>query len=995
MRTPRLFAIFVFIVTLQLHSIKIKAQDEFLVTGQVTDATTGEALPGVNVLLVGTSQGTVTDLDGNYSIDANSPLDSLKFSFIGYTTEVIPINNRNSIDITLSTDVTELQEVVVVGYGVQRKSDVTGSVASVEGEELTNVVAANPMQALQGRVAGVQISSQSGTPGEDPVVRIRGVGTFNDAAPLFVVDGMFFDNINFLNTQDIQSIEVLKDASSTAIYGSRGANGVIIITTKKATEGETDIRIGAEYGYQTLQQRIDLLNGPQFARLVNDINPGTYNNIDILPNTDWQDQVLEDLAPIQNYQLSISGRSENIGYYISGNAFLQEGIVPKSAFNRYSLKLNNFYQPLSFLELGHNLTVTRFVRDNAPGVISTAYRAWPIHAPYTDVGDFFPVQPANPMATINYHNNQDQGWRTAGNFYAEATFLEQFRFKSSWGYNFENRENTVFNPVFSVSPIQENPENDLSVQNLEVRDWVWENTLHYDLELPDHRLGLLAGFTMQENRQNEVRQFIESLVREDPRFWNFKAGDPSTVVLENVGDAPFKSTLLSYLFRVNYTWQEKYLLTASFRADGSSKFGENNRYGYFPSAALGWRLSEEAFLSDFSQLSNLKLRISWGQIGNQKIPGREQFSLIVPRESVFGQPEELVQGLTPDRTGNPDLKWETTTSSNIGLEYGFFSNRLFGELDYYYRESSDILVPLYTPGHFGNGFGTRITFNAADVRNSGFEFTVNWRDEKGDFSYSVGLLGSTVNNEVTGMGSATGNNSFLISGSLGNGQTVTRTQVGKPIGYFYGYNVLGVFEDENALDGYPHLDNAEPGDLKFEDVNGDGEISAEDRTSLGSYIPDLSYGFNFNLKYKQVDISANFTGQMGSEIYNGKNAVRFDLLNYESDMINRWTPNNRTTSIPRATQAGINYLPSSRFVHDGSFFKLQTLTIGFNLPPEFLQDAGINTARLYLRGNNVFQLFDYNGYTTEVASNDVLSSGIDLGVYPIPAIYTLGLNVGF
>lgn len=969
-----------------------------VISGQVLSDEDNGALPGANVLVQGTTKGTVTDLNGRYTLELGPGEDVLVFSFIGFTTQTVQVGERNTINVTLAVDRQALEEIVVIGYGSVKKSDLTGSVASISGNDLTKIPNPNPLQALQGKVPGVQVTTGSGAPGANPTLRIRGIGTINDASPLFVVDGVIIDNgnVNFLSPSDIQSINVLKDASAIAIFGTRGSNGVVIITTNKGSD-KGRINLSTSYGVQSVAHKIDLLNAREFAQVINSITPGTYNNLDALPDIDWQDLIYRKNQPIANYDLSFANSSDKLSYYLGTSIFTQDGLIEKSEFTRFTLKLNTTYKALDFLTLGNNLTISRTETGNAPGVISTAYRAWPVSNPFNPDGSFAEVGGgSNPLASINYANSSSQQVRLLGNLYAEATLLKGLTLKSSYQADLTVGRGTSFTPAFFVSALQQNEFSDLSKSSSLDGTWLWENTITYDKTFGNHRVNLLGGFSVQETYRESLSGTTQNLIRDNPDLWYLNNGENSTTLPNTVSnDLGASYSYGSYLFRANYVNNDKYLLTLTGRIDGSSKFGENNVYGFFPAVAVGWNISQEDFMAGIGWLANLKLRGSWGNVGNDKISFESRFARIqTGLEAVFGANETLFPGATLDKTSNPDLKWEITRMLDIGVEFGLFNNRLQTEIDYYNNQTNDVLNGIPTPGHLGNGAFTTVVQNVATVANRGVEFNLSWRDNVGEIGYQVGVLGHTVKNEVISMGVATGTGSVVTSGSLGNGQLVTRTEKGQPIGYYYGYQVVGVIQNTTELNTLPRLPGQQVGDLRYADVNGDGTISALDRTFIGSPIPDFVFGFNGNVTYKGFEFSADFQGQMGNEIYNGKMAVRPNLYNYEARVKNRWTGDGTSSNEPRATTGGINFEPSTYFIEDGSYLRLRSVSIGYNIPKNIISKAMISNARVYISGTNVFTLTNYSGYSPEVGGS-AIASGIDLGIYPISRIYTMGLNVTF
>lgn len=969
------------------------------VSGVVKASDDNAGIPGANILVQGTTKGTATDFDGNFSLELLSTENVLVVSFIGFETQVVNVNQQSFIEIILNAETTSLAEVVVIGYGTVRKSDLTGSVSSIRGKELNTVPSINPMQSLQGKIAGVQVSSSSGAPGAGTYVRIRGIGTFNDSSPIYVVDGVILQNIDYLSAADIESMEVLKDASATAIYGARGANGVIIVTTKKgSTSGDKfpTINLSVDYSVQQLAQKIDLLNGREYAIVRNKINPGTYNNIDVVPNTDWQDLIF-DTAPIQNYQLSIAGGSEKFQYYTSLGYFQQGGIITKSDYERVSLKFNNILHLSKSLRLGSNLSFTPYSRQNTNGnAVFVVYRAWPTIEPFQPDGSYSPVPGVgNVLADIENTNNFNRGVRSVNNFYGEIDFLKGFTFKSSFGADVEYVKSRSYTPEFFVSTQQQNATDDLNKDYSDRIDWLWENTLNYQKEFGDHRISALAGYTLQESSSERVSLGAQSILRPGEDFWyvNIFPNLLSPSFASNTVDANFNFSMISYLARANYAYDNRYLFTATFRRDGSSKFNKANTYANFPSLAFGWNAINENFMKGNSLFSNLKLRASWGKIGNEKINYQRQFSLVQNGiNALFGQ-DVLYPGATYGVSGNPNLKWETTEQIDIGVEVGFIDDKLTAEIDYYHRTTSDILIDLPVPGYYGNGDGAVITFNAGEVLNKGFEINLGYRNEVKGVKYRVGLVGTTIHNEVLKV-SGTGQSDEQLIG-LFNGRQVTSTVPGLPIGSFYGYNVIGVFQNTSDLNSYPHLSNTDVGDLKFEDVNNDGFLNSADRVNLGSPIPKLLYGFNVNLEYKNFDFTADLQGQSGNKIFNGKEIVRPDPYNFERRYLNFWSGDGSTTMEPRPSNGGVNYEPSSRYIYDGSFLRMRNISVGYSLPKSLVDKSGIKSVRAYVRVTNLFTTSKFTGYTPEIVSGNPVLSGIDVANYPIPRIFSLGLNMTF
>jgi len=982
------------------------------ITGVVAASDTKESLPGATILIKGTTTGTVTDIDGKYSLTIKTDKPILVFSYVGYNAKEVDPGNQTVVDVQLDPKKTTLDEVVVIGYGSVRKSDLSGSVGSVKSEDITKFTALNPVQSLQGNVTGVQVTSTSGIPGENPSVRIRGVGTFNNSDPIYVVDGVIVDNISFLSSNDIISMEVLKDASASAIYGSRGANGVIMVTTKigKAIDEKTAFSFSGEVGIQNLAKKISLLNGRDFAIISNEIKPGSFNNVDAVPNTDWQNLVFH-TTPIFDFQLSASGSSKNIQYYISGGYFKQDGIIDKSSYERITLKINNIYNLSKYVKLGNNITIAPYTQQVAPNVTYAAYRAKPTLVPYYPDGSFAVVPGVgNPLADLAYSNNFNRGVRGVGNIFGEVNFLKAFTFKSSFGIDaaYNKSENftpafTVYNPDGTISQ-QQNLMSSLSKNNNYNFTWLWENTLNFKKEFGKHSIDAVAGYTMQNTTSDGFDLFGKNLIRDASSFWYIQpayiydpANNVNTIsdINESVNLMQYYS-MISFLIRVNYVFNKKYILTATFRSDGSSKFAQNNRYASFPSFALGWNVSQEKFMQNIKWLNKLKVRASWGKLGNDKIDYWDRYARVESNIlAIFGTNNDPNTGASYGINGNPNLKWEVTTQTDIGLEFGVLDSRLTAEFDYYNKKTDDILVLLSTPGYLGNGAGAKVRFNAASVVNRGFELNLNWRDQVGKFKYNVGILGTTLHNEVLSIGGNSGVDSVLIGGYLGNGIPVTLSKAGLPIGAFYGYQTDGVFQSQAELDAYPHNSQAGVGDLRFVDINGDGKIDGLDRTYIGSPIPTFIFGFNFGFEILGIDFSVNIQGQTGNKIFNGKEAVRPDPYNFESHVLDRWTGPGTSNTEPRPSFGGYNYTPSDYFIQDGSFLRIRNVTLGYTLPSSWSTKIYMQKLRIYIKADNLYTLTKYTGYTPEIGSNDPLSPGIDNGAYPITAVYSIGINLNF
>ncbi len=616
----------------------------------------------------------------------------------------------------------------------------------------------------------------------------------------------------------------------------------------------------------------------------------------------------------------------------------------------------------------------------------------------------------NPLAELAYSNNYIKGVRGVGNIFAEVNFLKSFNFKTSFGVDAGYNAAESFTPAFTVY----NPDGTISQQqNLLSRlvknsnynyTWLWENTLNFKREFGKHSIDAVAGYTMQNTTSDGFSLSGANLIRDGRNFWYIQPSyiyDPTnnvntiSSIYESVDLNQYYS-MISFLVRVNYVFNKKYIFTGTFRSDGSSKFAPSNQYASFPSFALGWNINQEKFMEKAKWLNKLKIRASWGKLGNDKIPYWDRYARVESNiVTIFGTNNDPNTGATYGLTGNPNLKWEVTTQIDVGLEVGVLDSRLTAEFDFYNKQTDDILVLLSVPGYLGNGAGAKIRFNAASVVNRGFEFNVGWRDQVGKFKYNVGFLGTTIHNEVLSVGGSSGVDSVLIGGYLGNGIPVTLSKVGLPIGAFYGYKTDGVFQTQQELNAYPHDGQAGVGDLRFVDVNGDGKIDGRDRTYIGSPIPKFIFGFNFGFEIVNIDFSMNIQGQTGNKIFNAKEVVRPDPYNFESRVLGSWTGPGTSYTIPRASFGGYNYTPSDYFIQDGSFVRIRNVTLGYTLPSSWSRKIYMQKLRLYVKADNLYTFTKFTGYTPEIGSGDVLSSGIDYGIYPITAVYSFGINLNF
>ena len=1006
------------------------------ITGTVVDENS-EPMPGVNILVKNTTTGTVTDIDGKYRLNAPDEATILVFSSIGYTTEEVNIGGQSIINLEMLPNIQALSEVVVVGYGTQQKQDITGAISSVSSSEIQKVPVTSFDQALQGKVSGVSITQNSGTPGGNVSVRVRGVGTPGSSnEPLYVIDGFPIMNDNLgtsfykqsnnplaaLNPNDIESIEVLKDASASAIYGSRAANGVIIITTKRGNAGQTNVSFDAYYGLQQAANLPDLLNPREFATLANEAIANEDNPFP--PNPEWSDPAalgekgtdwlgaLFRTAPMQSYNLGVSGGNQTVQGAVSLNYFNQDGIIIGSGFDRFSVRANVDLKVSERFKLGNSLTVSRTITHGVPtndgtnGVITQALARLPTLPIYNEDGSFAGVYGSptyyssldNPIARANEIENTITKSRVLGTVFAEYTILPGLKWKTNVGADMSFANGSHYLPAVldrGLYTLQQTAS--LDVYSNEGLDWLIENTLTYDQTIGKHAFTGLLGFTSQQFDRYYLNSSGNTFVNETIRGLNGSLADNRTTSGEVV-----ESTLISYLGRINYSYDDTYLLTASIRQDGSSTFGPDNKWGVFPSFSAGVRLSELGFMENIAFLDDLKLRGSWGQIGNQSglTPGSYNTSLTNSNVGhVFGQePGVASPGVALLQIGNPALRWETTTQTDIGIDASFLEGKLSLVADYYIKDTKDLLINVPVPATVGSPRNPAV--NAGEVRNEGVELALTYRKFTGDFKYDLSANVTFYNNEVLGLGQ---DGKQIIYGDYKK-RTYSKTAKGLPIGSMYGLVMDGIFQNQQQVDAHATQPNAEPGYFRFKDINDDGVINDDDRTIIGNPFPDFTYGLTTNVSYKNFDVNIFFQGVQGNDVYNRLKSDLYDIQgfsNASADLMNRWHGEGTSNSIPKLSLEGnnnVNLSPTnSWFVEDGSFLRLRNVQLGYTLPQAIAEKAGLSRARLYVGAQNLLTLTRYSGLDPEVGdlNQNVLKSGYDDGNYPQARIFRLGVNVEF
>lgn len=1030
--TKQLGLLFALIFT----TVFINAQST--VSGIITDVNSTESIIGATVTVNGANNGTITDIDGMYSIKTSSLNDTITVSYVGYTTQIIPLSGRSTVDIALSVDDVQLQEVVVIGYGRQKKRLVSGAISQVSEKEIKAAPILRVEQALQGRTAGVQVINSSGQPGDEPSVRIRGVGTTGSAKPLYIVDGLAVGGIDYLNPGDIETIDVLKDAASAAIYGARAANGVVLITTKSGTKGKMTVGYDAYYGVQNAAKKLNMLNSDQYRELMNEgaTNAGLTAPFDLNlvadHDTDWQEELFVNNAPIQNHQLTVAGGNEKSTYASSLSYFSQEGIIggSKSQFDRYTARLNSNHQVNKMFSFGNTLAYTHLIKrgigtnQSFNGAYSSALNLDPLTPVFEEnenvLGQYpYSIEPVvrnsegkaygisrnvgaevvNPLALIEIDNDEIRKDQLVGSVFGTFEPIEGLKFKSNLGIDLAYLMNDGFRPLFFLNGAQLN-DNTTSVNKRIERfyTWQWENTVAYDKTYGDHTIGGLAGITATEFNYEDLSGFNTGVPVSDPDnvYLNL-----ATDTLWNSGGGAAHSSLYSLFGRLNYSYKDKYSVSAIMRRDGSSKFGANSRFGVFPSIGLAWVASDEDFLKDkLGPMNYLKLRASWGVNGNQEI-GDYQFVSIIDqsRGYTYGGGREV--GSSPLFIENEDIRWEESTQLNFGADMAFFENKLQVTADYYVKETSGLLENIPIPGHVGNGGPIA---NVGSVENKGVELAVNWRTTAGKLKYFVGVNGAFNANQMTFIG----NSEKVINGaSWALEGIVTRAEEGLPIAYFWGFETDGLFQNTNEVfqhinnEGIPLQPNAVPGDVRFVDVNGDGTIDQDDRTQIGNPTPDFTFGFNASIEYSNFDFSMFWQGTYGNDIFNGSQRQDLRFTNRTDAILDRWTGEGTSTSIPRYTWLDINNNSrvSDLYIEDGSYIRLKNIQVGYTLASSILDRIGATKWRFFVSAENLLTLTGYSGADPEIGANDSGGSsfdiGIDRGIYPQAKTFRFGTSLIF
>lgn len=988
-------------------------QQSKTIKGVVMDAN-GDPVIGANVRVKGTTVGTITDIDGNFSLEADAK-SVIEVSYIGYLTQEVVPGKQTSLRITLKEDTKALDEVVVIGYGTQKKADLTGSVANVNAEKLNTQSNATIGQALQGRIAGVDIVSQGGTPGGGTRIMVRGIGTLNNSAPLYIVDGMYMDGIDHINPNDIASIDVLKDASSAAIYGSRAANGVVIVTTKEGsnTEGHPTIDLSANIGISAPSKYLDLLDAKGWAEVTTVSRKAAgmqaldmAQDLGSKPDNDWQD-IMFGPALMQNYNLSVKGGGKYSTYYNSVGYTNQDGTMKGTNYQRYTLQSKQDFKRGIFqagtnvvLSYDQNKPLLSEVRGGMVGHTIQAIPTLPQYDPdriggygglYGDVVNLY-----NPLAMTddNLMERRSENVKIYANLYASVEPIKGLKYKLNFTPDFQFYRYNAYKGLYDFG-LQTNTRTDVAEQQTRTRNILVEHLLTFDRTFGDHKVSALAGYSYQDTRYRYLQGSGQGMPE------GIKEIDAAAQGITSSGYSN-RSVLTSILGRVFYSYKNRYLLTATIRRDGSSKFAKANRYGNFPSVSVGWNVAEESFVKDKVQwLDQLKLRGGYGVLGNQEIADYQFVSVVTTGINYPDGKSGLIQGAFPKVFANPDIKWEETAMTNIGIDFMALNNRLSLTADWYVKNTKDILLNVPIP--ISSGGSNDPVRNAGKIRNTGVEFNIGWNDRiSSDLSYGLNVIGTYNKNKVVEMGSES---QAITGGTIHGGTYTTKTLAGYPIGGFWLIETDGYFNSEAEVQAYQKdgvliQPSAEPGDIRFKDANGDGTINDGDRVYCGSPFPKFTYAVNGNVSYKNFDLSVGFQGVIGNKIYN---ATRLELedvtrgTNYLASCLDYWTPQNQNASHPRLIWTDPNRnsrSESDRCLESGSYFRLRSLQVGYTFPKAWFGGL-VQKARVYVNADNLFTITNYSGYSPDVNSSNVYSRGFDEFIYPSNRTFMLGLNVTF
>lgn len=971
---------------------------QITVQGVVKDQT-GETVIGASVMEKGTTNGTITGIDGDFSLNM-SPNGTLVVSFVGYKTQEVQVKGQKQLQVVLSEDAEMLDEVVVIGYGTMKKSDLTGAVSSIGNKDIKDSPVSNLGQAIQGKISGVQIVD-AGKPGDNVSIKIRGLGSINNCDPLVVIDGVPTDlGLSSLNMADVERLDVLKDASATAIYGSRGANGVVMITTKRGTEGKGKLAVSANYSFQNATNVPSLLNAAQYAELSNDMmvnsgrnpNPEWANPSELGAGTDWMDELLR-TGVMQNYTVSYSGGNEKSHYYVSGGFLDQSGIVKSVNYRRFTFQSNSDAQVLKWLKFSNNITFSADTKKSGSYNIGDALKALPIYPVKNEDGSWsgpdgnseWYGSTRNPIGPTELNKSQTDGYNFLANLTAELTFTKWLKFKSTFGYDAKFWFIDNFTPKYNWKPTPTEETSRYKSDNKSFT-YLWDNYFLFDHTFAEkHRVGLMAGMSAQWNTNDYLNAQKNVFM-----FDNVHEMDNGEEMYA-IGGNKTEWALLSYMARVNYSYEDRYLLTATIRRDGSSRFGKKHRWGTFPSVSVAWRASQEKWFPKNDYINDLKVRAGYGVTGSQASVGNYSY-LASYNTSVypFGISSGNQTALVSSTLANPYIHWEEVAQTNIGFDASLFNSRVMFSFDAYLKETRDMLVKASIPITSGFEDTTTTYTNAGKVRNQGIEMSLHTINLTGELGWETNLTATYNKNKIKDLNSDV---PYYINQI--NNSYVTMLAKDYPINVFYGYVTDGIFQNQSEVNTHAVQPGAEPGDIRFRDLNNDGVINDSDRTVIGNPNPSWLFSMNNSLSYKGFELSVFLQGIAGNKIYNANNIDNTGMAaayNQTTDVLKRWQGEGTSNSMPRAVfgDPNQNTRVSDRFVENGSYLRLKNITLSYTFPKQWLQKAQIENARLSLSCENVATITGYSGFDPEVGIN-----GIDQNRYPISRTFSLGLNFNF
>ena len=1027
------------------------------IKGTVVSGTDNEPLPGVNVVVKGnTSTGTITDFNGTFTLSA--PADAiLSISYIGFKSQEIAVKGHKDIKIVLQEDSETLDEVVVVGYGVQKKSVVTASIAKVSADDLASTAPVRMDNALKGLASGVTVTSSSGQPGAAAQIRVRGVGTIrteNGAAdPLYIVDGMPLEGgLDYLNPNDIASIEVLKDAASGAVYGARAANGVILVTTKTGKIGKTKVTYDFSYGWQSAWKKRDVLNASEYALMINEgainagIAPKFSDPYSYGQGTNWQDEVFNNNAPMMNHQVSVSGASEKVNYLFSLGFYTQDGIVggnfDRSNYERLTLRSNTQYTLfdeskernwLNSLKVTSNLSYARIkstnfddnstwgtplgsalalspilnVYDETEEAIKAQFDKYGTTAEYTPVydprnGKLFSIpgefgEMSNPIAKLSLPGDKHWSHKFVANFSAELQLWDNLKFKTSYGADLSFWGYDGYRPLYYLRSGESSTQSSAYSRKEDGTVWQLENVLMYDKSIDKHSFSVLLGQSAKKSSGSYLYGSRNNITNYSRPYIDASTGLAANADRDAAGAPSVDATLASIFARASYNYDERYMLQVTVRRDGSSRFGPNNHYAVFPSFSLGWNLTNEKFMNKRPNwLTTTKIRLSWGKNGNENIGNFKYTVLTSPgNNAIFGSSENVINGVKASGLANPDLKWEESEQLDFGLDFGFFNNALTFTADYYKKKTNGMLMEMNIPFYVGEA---KPIGNVGKMENSGIELEAAYKFRVSDWNFRVSANASYLKNKLIEYGNESGWEN--LDSFQGTGD-ISRAENGKPFPFFYGYKTAGIFQNTDEVKAYKNdkgellQPTAVPGDVRFVDVDGNGIIDANDRTDIGKGMPDWTFGFNLGVSWKNFDLNMMWQGTAGNDIYDATRRTDIATSNLPSWMLNRWTGEGTSNRIPRFVQGdNVNWQSSDLYVYDGSYLRLKNIQLGYTLPAALTQKVFISSLRFYVAAENLFTFTKYHGFDPEISSGGT-SLGIDYGVYPQARVWTIGASISF